>query len=446
MKLGLLIFGILIAISAEIPATAQVSVGLETAGREFVKQLVDSEFEKASQGFDSTLSKAMPVLKLKETWHAVIKAVGPFEEVHRVRIDRSPEFETVFVTCMFARGNIDVRVVFDSKDRIAGLSFRPAKASSNYKPPSYAKPSLFYEVEVKIGSNPWQLPGTLSIPHGDGPFSAVILVHGSGPNDRDASVGQRKPFKDVAWGLSSRRIVVLRYDKRTFAHPEQTVRQHATMTVKDEVIDDVFFAVDLLKGQASVDPRRVFVLGHSWGGYLIPRIGQRDRNRSIAGYIVMAGNTRPLEDLLVDQLSYLYNLDGTVTAQDAQSLEELKERAQRVKSPELTLDALSSELPLNVAAAYWLDLRHYHPGGVAARLNKPMLILQGERDYKVTVKDFEGWRDAMSSRKDVRMILYPQLNHSMVAGTGKSTPAEDKKPGNVDARVINDIVNWITPK
>ena len=72
-----------------------------------------------------------------------------------------------------------------------------------------------------------------------------------------------------------------------------------------------------------------------------------------------------------------------------------------------------------------------------------MLILQGERDYQVTMEDFAGWKKALESRKDVTFISYPKLNHLFMEGEGKSIPAEYSTPGNVAVAVIDDIVKWI---
>src|SRR5437868_1155092 len=72
----------------------------------------------------------------------------------------------------------------------------------------------FDEREVTVGKGEWELPGTLGLPKGSGPFPAVVLVQGSGPQDRDETMGVNKPFQDIAWGLASNGIAVLRYDKR----------------------------------------------------------------------------------------------------------------------------------------------------------------------------------------------------------------------------------------
>src|SRR5262249_57372826 len=121
---------------------------------------------------------------------------------------------------------------------------------------------------------------------GAGPFPGVGLAHGSGPNDRDETIAQNKPFKDLALGLASRGIAVLRYDKRTKVYPAKMAGL-AGLTVKDEVVDDAIAAASMLRSQPRIDPARVFVLGHSLGGMLVPRIAAADAK--LAGVIVMAG-------------------------------------------------------------------------------------------------------------------------------------------------------------
>src|SRR5262249_4286540 len=153
---------------------------------------------------------------------------------------------------------------------------------------------------LTLGSAPWELPAILTIPNGKGPFPAVILVHGSGPGDEDETIGPNKPFKDLAWGLASNNVAVLRYKKRTLVHAAQM--SEIKITVMDETVDDARLAIELLSKTDGIDKKKIYVLGHSLGGMLAPRIVT---NSTAAGIVIMAGSTRPLEDLLVEQLEYL---------------------------------------------------------------------------------------------------------------------------------------------
>jgi hypothetical protein len=285
------------------------------------------------------------------------------------------------------------------------------------------------------------VPGTLSLPKGLGPFPAIVLVHGSGPQDRDETLGPNKPFRDLADGLVSRGIAVLRYEKRTKEHANQFASLKDSITVKEETIEDALLAVSLLRKTERIDQKKVFVLGHSLGGMLIPRIGNLDPK--IAGLIVMAGTTRSMEDVILDQLSYIYSLDGTISENEKSQISKIKLQIARVKDPTLATSTQSIDLPFGVPAKYWLDLRGYNPPEVALNLKQPMLILQGERDYQVTMEDLAGWKKYLSSKSNVEFKTYQRLNHLFIEGEGKITPQEYNVAGHVAEIVIDDIAEWI---
>jgi dienelactone hydrolase len=274
------------------------------------------------------------------------------------------------------------------------------------------------------------LPGTLTVPVGAGPFPAIVLVHGSGPNDRDETVGGAKIFKDLAEGLASRGIVVLRYEKRTMQYRAR-IAAIKNYTVQEETVEDAVNAIALLRTQAEVNARRIFVLGHALGGYLAPRIAEQDGK--LAGIILMAGNARPLEDLLVDQVTYM-----GITGQQLENAKALQAKVKKLAPGDEDTPAFGG-----VPVSYWLDLKDYDPPAAAKKLGIPMLILQGERDFQATMADFALWKAAVGSSKGVVMKSYPALNHLFVAGEGKSLPAEYSKPGHVAPAVIEEIAKFV---
>lgn len=200
-----------------------------------VSQMAASEFDKAVEPFDATMSRALPASKLEEIWSGVIKQYGALRQATDTRTEKVQQYTLVFVTCEFERGKLDTKVVFNTEGEIGGLFFVP---SGQYQRPGYVDQAKFTEEEVNIGKGMMRLPGTLSVPTGDGPFSAIVLVHGSGPNDRDETIGPNKPFRDLAHGLASRGIAVLRYEKRTKQHPILMSLTRNSVTVKEETIDD----------------------------------------------------------------------------------------------------------------------------------------------------------------------------------------------------------------
>ena len=267
----------------------------------------------------------------------------------------------------------------------------------------------------------------------------MVLVHGSGPNDRDETIG---PSRSATWprGRVERdRGPPLRAPHQFYA--EEVIGLVDTLTVKEEVVDDAVAALVVLMARPEVDRSHVFLLGHSLGGTLAPRIGQAKPD--IAGLIILAGATRPLEDLILEQTKYLAALSGEISAADQATIKTLETQVARVKDPALSIGVAARDLPLGISAAYWLDLRAYRPVETARAIAKPMLVLQGGRDYQVTEADFQGWKTGLSGLANVEYVLYPDLNHLFMTGTGKATPAEYNVPANVASQVVDTISGWI---
>lgn len=299
--------------------------------------------------------------------------------------------------------------------------------------PALAAPAGVVEKDLAFGAAPFVLPGTLTLPAGKGPWPAVVLVHGSGPQDRNESLGPNAPFRDLAWGLAKRGIVVYRYDKRTKVAPQAFQAAYQDhMTVQEETVLDAAAAAAILRGQPPVDPGKVFILGHSQGGTLLPRIGARAP--FAAGFIALAGATRPMEDLILEQVQYLQVPAATQA--------DLKARVARVKALVPGTPA-SGPLPFEVPASYWLDLRGYQPGLEAVKLGKPFLILQGGRDYQVTAADFAGWKQAFQGKPGATFQWFPSLNHLFMTGTGPASPKDYAVAGQVDEAVLEAIAGWV---
>lgn len=407
----------------------------------FVNRLVLQKYEEASLEFDEPMNAMFNTEKLKETWEKYVQDAGSLIQINPTKTAKIDEYTTVLVQCEFQLLKINVQVVYNKQNQISGLSFTPIE--SVYSFPSYVDKGSFKEFDVSVGSGEWELPGTLTIPNGNGPFNGVVLVHGSGPNDRDETLGPNKPFKDLALGLASHGIAVLRYDKRTLVHSNDlTPEIIRKMTVKEEVVDDAVSAVQLLKETESINPHSIFVLGHSLGATLAPRINEIDKE--IYGVIIMAGFTRALEDIILDQYSYIYSLTGNLTEEQNKDLEILKQKVDNAKKDKLSETTLSKDLPWNIPVEYWKDLHNYNPLKTALNLESSILILQGERDYQVSEeKDFQEWKKVLKHKPRTDFKLFPNLNHIFMTGDGKSTPQEYLEEGHVAKEVIETIVSWI---
>ena len=417
----------------------------EALGRELVQNLAARQFDKVEARFDDRVAAALPVGKLSATWDTLLGQVGAFRAITGTRVEEQQGYHVAFVTCEFEKASLDTQFAFDSAGRVAGLHFVPTRPKTEWTPPDYARADSFQERQVTVGSGRWQLPGTLSVPGGSGPFPALVLVQGSGPHDQDETIGPNKPFKDLAWGLSSRGVVVLRYVKRTLKYGKESGTDPARLTVMDEVIEDARAGAALLAALPEVNPKRVYVLGHSLGGMLAPRIAEGDAHT--AGIIIMAGSTRPFGAIVVEQVKYLAGLHGQPTEAAQKQIQAAEEAAKQIDSPTLTASETVKVLGVSVPGSYFLDLRNYAPAETAARLKIPILVLQGARDYQVTRADFEGWKKALAGESRATFILYPGLTHlfmeSAAPGTGPGTPADYDRPSHVSMTVVADIAKWI---
>lgn len=358
-------------------------------------ELIRQDFASLAKRFTPEMSAALPPEKLAAVG-PVLKQLGALPSGRPAPQVTAAQGVDVFVfPCDFAAAKMNVVITVNSAGQLAGLRLMPSA-------PEPPKPG-----ELTVGAGAIRLPATLALPTGAGPFPVVVLVHGSGPNDRDETVGANAPFKDLAEGLAARGVATLRYVKRTKQVPQSPVA-----TVKEEVVDDALSALSLARQQPGVDPKRVFLLGHSMGAYLAPRIAQGDP--ALAGIVLLAGSVRPILDLAREQLQYL-------------------------GAPLSVLDTLRAAAP----PTYWDDLATYDPVALARKVQAPFLILQGERDYQVTMKEFELWREGLKARRDVTLKSYPKLNHLFLEGEGKSLPAEYSTPGHIPAYVLDDIAAFV---
>jgi dienelactone hydrolase len=326
----------------------------------------------------------------------------------------------------FERGRLTL-VLVEGHDGLGGLQIAPASAAEPiepWQPPSYVDCDAFDEHDVSLDG----VEGTLSLPAGTGPMPAVVLLSGSGAHDRDETLGRNKPLKDVAWGLASRGVAVLRFDKVTY----QMKAAPPGFTVYDEYAPAALSAVEFLRQRNDIGP--IFLLGHSLGGTIAPRIAAASAD--IAGLVLFAGGAQPLHRAAVRQLRHIGAAEATIEA--------FTKQAELVDSPALSVDTPQVELPFGVPAPYWLDLRDYDGPATAAALDVPILIVQGGRDYQVTMADDLALWQAKLDRPNVTVRVYEADNHLFFPGAGRSMPTEYEPAQHVDPSVVADIAEWLT--
>jgi len=420
---------------ADLPANDHVG-----RAKEFLELLKKGDFAKAAEPFDRTMLEKMPADKLKETWEMLNKQFGALKEASGTRTETRGKYELVFIGTQFEKAKLEMRLAFDPDHKIAGLGFQPPKPAVEYKSPEYVKAGSFREIDVTLNEGgEWPLNGIVSMPVGQGPFPGIVLVHGSGSHDRDEAIGPNKTFRDLAQGLASRGIAVLRYDKRNYVHGPKI--DLAKFTVKEEVLDDALAGAELLRHTPGVDPARVYVLGHSLGAMVAPKAAATDPK--LAGIILMAGAARPLEDVVIDQLTYIASLPGPNGEGAKEMLPKMKEQLAKVGDPKLLAEMPESEKPMGMSAKYWMSIHELDPAPTAGKLKCKILVLQGDRDYQVTLDDFALFEKALHGKSNATLKRFANLNHLFMDGTGKATPADYEKVGHVAPEVIDTIAGWI---
>lgn len=290
------------------------------------------------------------------------------------------------------------------------------------------------------------LKGILSIPEETkGLFSAVVLVQGSGPSNMDEKIGNISPFKDLAAGLSGKGIAVLRYDKRTFVYGKE-MRNDTSLSVKEETIEDAILAADFLRKDSRIDANKLFIIGHSLGGMLAPRIDAEGGH--FTGIIIMGGSPRKFEEIIMDQNNEVLDSLNKVLKMIA------RKQIAALSAKFSTIYNLSDEeakatavLGKHVRAYYLKEMGEHPSANYLEGLNKPVFILQGEKDFHVSVeKDFNGYKEIVGERPNVTFKLYPDLNHAFmpyVYGEIRKAKKEYQVAQHIDQQVIDDISNWI---
>ncbi|MES2859737.1 MAG: alpha/beta fold hydrolase [Pseudomonadota bacterium] len=430
LALGL---GLLLSLQARAQDAANPS------GKAIATRLLDhldaGQYAQAEALFSAEMSKAVPAAKLEALWASLPAQVGKPTGRGEPQQVAQGGITQVQVPLHYENAGLLAKVVIDGDGRIVGFMVQPAQAVV----PAAAVPDSanFSEREVQVGSGERALPGTLAMPKGSGPFPGVVLVHGSGAHDRDETIGPNKPFLDIARGLAAQGIAVLRYEKRSKARPQDLA--NSRFTVDDETTNDAVLAVSALRGIEGIDGKRVFVLGHSQGGMMAPRIAAVSGH--VAGLVLLAAPARSLLDIVVEQNRRLAVLDdGKTSDAERDAINQLVEQVRTIR--DARTDVAAKTL-LAQPAGYWRSIDAVDPITEANSVALPMLVLQGARDIQVVDADWQLWRGAFHKDPKVAFKLYEKLNHLGIAGEGEGTLAEYNIPGHVDAQLIADVAGWV---
>jgi dienelactone hydrolase len=428
---------VLLALAMLVPlcASAQdATADAKATAAALLDHLDAGEYAQAEAMFGADMAAAVPVDKLKAVWESLPAQAGEAKGRGEPAIESANGAQMVAIPLHYAKVELVAKVVVADDGKIVGFLIQPAPPPPA---PAVAADASFHETDFSVGEGERALPGTLAMPNGDGPFPAAVLVHGSGPQDRDETIGANKPFLDIARGLAAQGIAVLRYEKRTKARPQDFA--DGKVTIDSETTDDAVTAVDALRKAPGIDPARVFVLGHSQGAMMAPRIAQHSGH--VAGLILLAAPARPLLDILLEQNKRLAVLDdGKTSPKESAALDALKQQVAAVRA---SADVPVAQSPMGQPAAYWRSTDAVDPVAEAKSVALPMLLLQGTRDIQVVDADWQRWKGTFHDDPAVTFKLYDGLSHLGIKVEGDDDMAAYSVPGHVDAQLVADVAAWI---
>lgn len=419
---------------------AQSIVNLINRADSFFDTMDKGNFEEAHGFFDESVKGQITADELKLFWLRLGNSLGTYESVDGAKNSVKGDYFEVTLTCGFSKGSQTFTFVFNKSEKLLGFFVTPVATEAEYAAPAYADTTLYSEKEISIKFEEGQMAGIFTSPKNSASFPVVIMVHGSGPSDMDETVGPNKPFKDLAAGLAAKGIGSIRYVKRSMVYPRSF---NKAFTVKEETIDDALSAITLAGTLPGVNKSQIYLLGHSLGGMLAPRIATLAP--SLNGIILAAAPARKLSDLIAEQNIFIYKASGDTTAAGKQQFLESSNEIDRSRLLKLG-DIAPDSIILGAPASYWIDLNNYDQLATSKRIKNRILILQGAHDFQVSVQDFNIWRTTLAANKNASFKLYPDLNHLLSSQKEKGTGAQYRTPANVSQVLINDISLWIKGK
>jgi len=438
MKRFFLLLSILLISSA---AFSQGILKMIGRSEEFFKLLSEEKFTEAYGYFDPGFQAKVSEDNLKQIWAQLTGKLGKLETIQVISSKNQEEYFVVTLEGRFTNDGQNFLLAFDKTEKLVGFFLQPSNKTAAYVPPAYADTSLYKETEVNVKTAGHSLVGILTAPKHVNGYPLVVFVHGSGPQDMDETFGPNKPFKDLAAGLASKGIASIRYVKRTMLYGNEFT---GAFTVKEEVTDDALAAVALARTIPEANKKQLYLLGHSLGGMLAPRIAALAPD--LNGIILLAAPARKMTDVIVDQNKYLFELQKDTTSAGKMKLDSIVNdlnRSRITKLGALKPDSLLSGLP----ASYWVDLNLYNQVTVAKQLSKQRIfVAQGDADFQVSAADFNLWKAALGAKKNAVLKLYPELNHILMPQKEKSDLRQYEVPSNVPVTLINDLSGWVKGK
>jgi dienelactone hydrolase len=377
---------------------------------------------------------------ISSNYEPIIEKYGNIQTVKFAGFKGNNEQITVQFVCNTAYNiGLLVELIFNTKNKKI-IYYKFTETYKIYAIPEYVNAELFTENTINFHSDSTMpLTGFLTMPVIKEKVPLIIIIPDAGPTDADG-VYNSKPYKDIAYGLSSYGFATFRYNKRSINYGfnlNQDKVNNKVFTPNEDVIDDLLSGIEALKGNPNIDTTKIYLLGHGEGAYLAPYIANNYKN--ICGIIMINANANHPLEMIMEQHKYL----GKILPHKKEHFDEDDLKAKKVLKGNFDSKTHYAELPFDVPASYWLWINNYSQVKIAKKLSIPIFIIQGERNYQVDKANFYAWKKKLKRNKNVSFKNYESLNHIMHDGVGESTYSEYGMMVHIPFFVIDDLQKWL---
>jgi pimeloyl-ACP methyl ester carboxylesterase len=339
-------------------------------------------------------------------------------------------YDAYNVSCDFANANVTLTLAFDADGKLAGLTVANyvMKASKADDAGGYVEE----DIVLRAGADD-ETSGKLTLPEGEGPFPCVVMMQGSGASGMDVTIAGISIFAELSHMLARGGVASVRYDKYTYAHADLAVA-NKRFSVDDEYAYDAASAMELLASDARIGD--IYLLGHSEGAQVAPRVAEGIGAEKISGMVLIAGSPKPLYEILLRQLKDQGADDATVSTLQAQF----------DAMWDMTDEELEAQSASGASLYYWRDQADYDYAAKIAELNLPVFIAQGAKDFQVLpAEGIEAYEAALSGYDGATYVLYDDMNHLLCEMSGEmtGTSADYVNLAGVSDALAADIAQWI---
>lgn len=414
---------------------------LEEKSLEIIQNLKNGKVDVIYSEFDDNMKSQITVDQVSMIWTQLISAFGDYKGIKTQNTIPSGNFSIVTTKLIFENSYANFKLTFDDSNQISGFFIAPESISQDeqYKLPDYIQTNNIVEEDIELDAE-FKLKGKLTFNSKISKDIVFVLIHGSGPQDMDLTIGPNKFFKNLAFGLSEKGYSVVRYNKITYNHASALLSENNELTLKNEYFSSVNAAINFINSNSNLQDKKMILIGHSLG---VNAATFYANNNKVDGLILLAGSPRNLAEIYGEQLEYIFNLDNELNEIEKKEIASFENKMTYYKSLKEDSEVLQDSLPMGLPKSYLDYLYKFNSIDNLKKSDKPILLVNGGTDYQVTEKDFNIWKNKLSHKKNVKLIYLKDLNHIFAKKDRMSVPEDYNNYSPIAPILFDELFNWI---